>query len=366
MKTSALIMLICGALAAEEVVLDARPADSPVLVRQAGPFGRVPLTGEPGPYVLGGYVDTVFGAVAEEGPESGSNRLSGFSAVAGLDGMVRLIPEAVGVVSLTASTRAEESFAVDQAYVRFERAQGYLRLGRTYQWFGWERFNAPELWRINKSYTYYNSGSLDGGTLGWRFTPEWRAEFSVANEIITPRQESQGKTGTDLGYGAKLRWEPGDGRTWDLTAFIDKATAEDAANGGYGDVAVVSTWGEWRHIAGSPWSAAMDVAYADNPDGNQLFALATLRIDGKLGWPGFATLMATWLEEDYDTGAIEAAAGKQLNLFSNKRLEVALAAFGYPTGDYRYRLGVEVRALDSTVDGEDEVSAHISALALLP
>jgi hypothetical protein len=31
-----------------------------------------------------------------------------------------------------------------------------------------------------------------------------------------------------------------------------------------------------------------------------------------------------------------------------------------------YRLGVELRSLDSTVDGEDEYSAHLSALAILP
>ncbi len=355
MRSIVPILVLCAVLAAEDGGLPAR---------QIGPFGRAPITGEPGPYVVGGYVDATFGAVHDE--VDGPNRLSGFDAIAGLEGMFRLVPEAIGVASITASTQAVDDLSVDEAYVRFDRSQAYVRLGRTHQWFGWERFDAPELWRINKSYTYYNSGSLDGGTLGWRFTPEWRVEVCAANEIITPRDESPGKSGNDLGYGAKLRWDAGDGRTWDLTAFYDQQTAEDLTDGGYDDVVVLSTWGEWRHIADSPLSAAFDLAYADNPDGSQLFALGALRMDGEIGWPGFVSLMATWLEESYDKSARQAAAAQQLNLFGNERLELAVSAFAFPTGDYRYRIGIELRTLDSTVSGEDEHAIHLSALAIIP
>ncbi|MBN8524579.1 MAG: hypothetical protein J0M02_04500 [Planctomycetes bacterium] len=359
-RVTHLLILACCLAAGEH-------ADPPAVTRQVGPFGRAPITGEPGPFVFGGYVDAAVGAVDEEKDLDGrSNRLSGFEAFAGLEGMVRLLPEAIGVASLSMGTRRSEEWSVDEAYVRLDRSQAYIRLGRTHQWFGWERFDAPELWRINTSYTYYNSGSLDGGTLGWRFTPEWRLEVSAANEIITPDDPSQGKGGNDLGYGAKLRWDAGDGRTWDLTAFIDTDTAEDIAHGGYADVSVCSTWGEWRRILGSPVSAAADMAYAWNPDGDQIFALGTLRVDGDIGRPAFATLMATWLEEDYDRSSRGEAAEQQLNIFSNRRLELALAGFVFPTGDYHYRVGMEVRALDSTVDGEDELSVHLAALAVIP
>ena len=334
--------------------------------RHVDEFGRVPLAAEKGRYVIGGFVEGRWGAVDEEEERVGGSRWEGFDATAGLEGMVRLVPAAWAVASVAFSTGTIDELTVDQAYVYWQQDQTYIRLGRTHQWFGWERFDAPELWRINKSYTYYNSGSLDGGTLGWRPARDWRLEASAANDIITPRDRSQGKDGTDLGYGGKLRWEPRDGRTWDLTVFYDHNTAPDLSNGGYGDVLVFSTWGEWRHINASRWSAAFDSAWADNPDGWQLFALAALRCDGELGWPGFTTLMATWLDERYDSNAIAAGAAGNLNLFDNQRIELAWAVMAFPTGDRRYRVGMELRALDSTVRGEDEYAMALNATAVLP
>ena len=60
------------------------------------------------------------------------------------------------------------------------------------------------------------------------------------------------------------------------------------------------------------------------------------------------------------------AAAQGSTLFDNRRLEYALAAFVWPLSDRHYRLGIEGRAIDSSVVDEDEYGVYLQALAILP
>lgn len=361
----ALLILSCAA-AVFAVELPTRTIDE---------FGRIPITQETGTYAVSAYVDAGYYLVdpqpAALGRNGTGNVIQGFDTTLEAEGMYRASPEVLVVGAVRATTiKQDQAVELTEAYIRLDREDWYARMGRTHQWFGWERFSSPELWRVNRTYTYYNSGDLDGATIGVRLPAGWRAEVSTADEIITPRTPSLGKSGTDLGYGAKLRWTGDHGQTWDLTGYIDRNTAP-SYEGGYGNVSTLSSWGELRRLAGSELSVAYDAAFSANPDGNQRFLLVAARADGALVGdqieiPVAATVMLTYLEEQYRPGAINAAAAAGSTLFDNRRLEYALALFAWPFGDRRYRLGLEGRVIDSSVINEDEYGVYLQAVAILP
>ena len=48
---------------------------------------------------------------------------------------------------------------LEQAYIRYHGEEDwYVQLGRFHAWMGWERYDAPQFWRVNPTYTYYNTG----------------------------------------------------------------------------------------------------------------------------------------------------------------------------------------------------------------
>ena len=52
---------------------------------------------------------------------------------------------------------------LQQAFVDWQFSDLWgIRAGRFEQWIGWERLDAPDLWRINETYTFYNTGSVNG------------------------------------------------------------------------------------------------------------------------------------------------------------------------------------------------------------
>ena len=75
-----------------------------------------------------------------------------------------------------------------------------MKIGRFRRWFGWERFDAPDLWRISDSYTHYNTGPMNG--FGLYLSPEtdFTAGLFVVDEIVTPEDPADTDS-TDMGYG---------------------------------------------------------------------------------------------------------------------------------------------------------------------
>ena len=257
------------------------------------------------------------------------------------------------------SERDDDTIDLEQAYARYYFDDDtYVQLGRFHSWMGWERFDAPELWRINPTYTYYNTDDMDGASFGLRFNEQWNVRLFVVEEVITPRRASEFKDGSDLGYGSSLSYRPEDHDTifkWDF--FYDVETAEDITtlNEG-GDVWTVSTSMSARNIFDSGFAFSYDFAWADNVNGNQFFWLSALRYDWE---DSFVTFMLNYLDENYDDSAINAANDSGFNLFDNERIEFALAYMTYPISDRRFRIGSEVRLLDSTVVDEDVWGVYV-------
>ena len=330
-------------------------------------YGRSPtaeLHDQPN-YRLGGYASLGYGLVDRDDDQKG--RLEGLTTEVGIDAAVRIADDFTVASSVSLQAYREhvdyddfdDRLDVDELFLRWTPGSLVITAGRTRQWFGWERYNAPELWRVNPSYTYYNSGSLDGLSIGYQFDDGWLLQVGVADEIITPRNNSEGKGSTDFGYALKLQKTTDYGLTWDISAFHDTETAPDIVHGDFDSVTVLSSWLEWRHINESNWSIAGDIAYSHNPNGGQFFALAAVRRDGHCIVPHFVSLMVTSLVERYD----ESATSSTTNLYDNERYEVALSAFAFPTSDPGLRLGVELQTLQSTAFNEDELGAFFQVVA---
>jgi hypothetical protein len=272
----------------------------------------------------------------------------------------------VGVIDVRFRERAAQPNDLQQAYGQADLGVVTLRLGRMNPWFGWELFDAPDLWRVNPTYVFYNSGGVDGGSLRTKLADTLSLTGYVVNEIITPDVPSPFKNGTHLGYGSSLRWRPADGQRYKLDWFYDTRTAPSYRSG-YGDVMGTSANALVERVASTPLDLGFDVAWAHNPDTEQLFTLGTVRwhFDTKIPWA--ITGMVTGVQEFYDNESIAAANQVSAVLSDNVRIEYALALQVWPIPAYPENRGaIEFRRVDSSVQDEDEWEIALQTVFGLP
>lgn len=355
--------------------------DDPVAIVPSLPaisaFGRSSARADGRGIAITGYIDGLVDIADREEnvPDGDGTDGTAVDWRTGIDLEVRARPtqwvQLVGEIRMEGADLGEDPnrFELQQAYVRMQVSDDLaVTAGRFHQWFGWERFDEPELWRINRSFTYYNSGNMDGVGIHWAMSETWELHGYVVDEVVTPDDSAEGKDNYELGYGASLRWRPDPGTLIKVEGYYDFNTAPDVATtDDVGSVLTVSFNGEWERMLGTGFSGSWDFAWGDNPNGWQFFALAALRYDWESdSLPGFTTLMVNYFDENYDRSARNAEAAAGRNLFNNKRGEVALAGFVFPTQDYRYRLGAELRSIDNSVDNADLWQLSVQVLAILP
>ena len=256
-----------------------------------------------------------------------------------------------------------DGFELEEAFVAFD-PQDWLatKLGRFRRWFGWERFDAPDLWRISNSYTHYNTGSMDG--IGIYFSPEtaFTSGIFVVDEIVTPDEPAPTKGGGDLGYGVTFRVSTAPNNLYKLDAFLDVNTAQSLTEAdGASNVFGVSFNGSHDNIMESPLSAGFDIGSSLNADSVQIATMGTVRYDYMINdrLPGFSSIWLAGFWENYTDDALAIAELNNLDIVDNYRFEASVASFVYPTGSQRFRVGVELAYVGSQIAEEDGFGAFL-------
>ena len=258
-----------------------------------GPFGRPAAWADMRGLAISAYIDAIAEVADREADVPGQDGDEGTSIDwrtgaeiefrSRIGATIQLIGEvrfSTGREQDGSGTNEEDELDFQQAMVRYQADHDLaFTAGRFHQWFGWERFDAPELWRINRTFTYYNSGNLDGVGVHWSFANDWELHGYVVNEIITPRDSADTKNNADLGYGTSLRWRPDDDALIKLEGYYDVDTTTNVVTDRPDSVWTVTFNGEWITMADSNISLSWDFAYGDNPNGWQFFALGAGRFD---------------------------------------------------------------------------------------
>ena len=123
---------------------------------------------------LGGYVQTNFNYLDQESGVLGGSGIDeqrvDFASRADLNFAWDLNDDIFAYIELVYDDQPESMVELEEAFISWRLNDRWnVKAGRFHQWIGWERFDANELWRINETYTIYNTGNVDGVELRYRW-----------------------------------------------------------------------------------------------------------------------------------------------------------------------------------------------------
>ena len=337
-----------------------------------GSMKTTTLPGVPGWFHFGAFVDTTanYTRKGEPTPTDPDNMKDRFDFEAEFKMLVDVhLPQDVMLHTLLAfrdgpqNQSGDSEAELEEAYVAYDPGDWLAtKIGRFRRWFGWERFDAPDLWRVSSSFTHYNTGSMDG--VGAYFSPErpFTVGLFVVDEIISPDDPADTKDGGDFGYGVSFRVSTEENILYKLDAYYDVNTARSLTDAdGKGSVFGVSFHGNHDRFMDSPISIGFVIGTAINPDSYQIAAIGTLRWDYMVSEsvPGFSSIWVAGFWEDYTQQALNIADANGIDLLDNHRLEATIVTFFYPVTSTRFRVGAEVSYVASQIGEEDAFGFYL-------